>query len=177
MRWHTCLFWWCICLMWWVVGRFWYEASTCNTLQITATHCNTLQHTATHCNTLQHTATQLNTQQSHATHSAALFGYEGPVHVSFNTLPPISAPKKNKWMQGCMQMCQFGQKKMNALWVCAICLWGVCLGARGWVWLVKKWVGMCVWMWHVTWMSSCHRQMSHVICEWVMSYMNESCHI
>ena len=33
-------------------------ASSCSTLQHTATHCNTLQHTATHCNTLQHTATQ-----------------------------------------------------------------------------------------------------------------------
>jgi len=34
----------------------------CSTLQHTATHCNTLQHTATHFNTLQHTATHCNTR-------------------------------------------------------------------------------------------------------------------
>ena len=45
-----------------------------------------MQHTTPHCNTLQR----------HATHSATLFGYKGPVHVSFNKVTPISAPKKTE---------------------------------------------------------------------------------
>ena len=49
-----------------------YNATHCNTLQLTATHCNTLQHTAIHCNTLQHTATLCNTLQHTATHCNTL---------------------------------------------------------------------------------------------------------
>jgi len=137
------------------------------------------QHISPRCNTLQHTAT----------HSAALFGYKGPVQVSFNKLPPISASKTNECRDAC-RCVNWNSTACTVLWSCANIFWNVCLRARKRVWLIKKWVGMYIWMSHVTWTSSCHRQirhvtmkesghiwMSHVIYEWGMSHMNESRHV
>ena len=56
----------------WHCNTLQHTATHCNTLQLTATHCNSLQLTATHCNVLQHTATHCNTLQLTATHCNSL---------------------------------------------------------------------------------------------------------
>ena len=91
---------------------------------------------ATHQAPLQHTATHLNAPRRDATHSAALFGYECPVQVSFNKVPPISAPQQ-KVNAGRRADVSIGTEENECAVVLCYLFGGVCLRAHGWVWLIQ----------------------------------------
>jgi len=177
MRWHTRVFWWSVRLIWWAVLRVWYEVSPCNTLNHTATHCNTLERTSTRCNTQRRTLWVWMSR-------TGLF-QQGASHICTTT--------KSECREAC-RCVNWNRRE----WMCCgsvLSFWG-CVFTCAWVGVVDA-VAMYIWMSQVTWMSSCHRQMSHVshervmshkngsrhtwmrhvTYEWVMSRMNESCHV
>jgi len=172
------------------------NATHCNTMQHTATHCNTLQrtatlhlrliqpratnhelndqiaansHTAKHCKTLQHTATHCNTLQ----HTATL-------HLRWiqprTTNWIIKLPRLYEPLEGAPE------QVMSHVWIIHVTH-------------VNEWCHTCEWVLSHMWFGdvaqgnkSCHTygshkcrrrswRMSHVTCEWVMSRVNESCHM